>query len=177
MVYCQNCGAQIPDQAAFCTKCGGSAVSQPGTRENAKITAVAKPKKAKGWKVVFAIVCSLLVAFGAFVIYNIAPIFQDKCNDPEWLVGEILLISAAFIPGVLGFVFLGNKISYKVLPIAIAFIFLVWIVAYYPFVCDFAEPGVFALFVTALGFLLVFTVPLVLYLLSGYFISRTRKNA
>lgn len=175
MVYCQNCGAQIPDRAAFCTKCGGSAVSEPRTGENANYTAAAKPKKARGWKVVFTIVCSLLIAFGAFAIYAIVPIFLDKCNDPEWLVGVILMILTGLVPGILGFVFLGNKISYKVLPISIAVIFLAWLVLAYPY-SDSSDPVFY--FVAGVVYLLSYSaVPAVLYLLSGYFISRARKSA
>lgn len=176
MVYCQNCGAQIPDQAAFCAKCGGSAVSQPGTGENAKITAVVKPKKAKGWKVVFVIVCSLLVAFGAFVAYATASVFLDKCSDLGWLAGQILGIMTGLIPGVLGFVFLGNKISYKALPISIAVILLAWLVLFYPVFYGSSEPVLRFIF-TVLYLVSCSAVPAVLYLLSGYFISRARKNA
>lgn len=69
-MYCQNCGAQLPDKSKFCNNCGAN-VSETIQLPTETAKAEKAPKGRIQWgKLIIAILLLLLFAVGCFVAFD-----------------------------------------------------------------------------------------------------------
>ena len=61
MKYCSHCGAEVPEEATFCPKCGGSLAADPLVENNVAVSD-------KDWLATF-LLCWFLGVFGAHRFY------------------------------------------------------------------------------------------------------------
>lgn len=92
-MYCKHCGQQLPDDAAFCPKCGKAVdnppPAQPAVSGPHKMKENAEPKKKKsgGWlALVMAIICGIIFFFWAIgsAALEAETIYQPNVTEEEY---------------------------------------------------------------------------------------------
>lgn len=80
MKYCKKCGAQLPDEAQFCDKCGNVMNSEDSAwKSSVKIKKPIKINKKKAG-IVFATALIIIAAVAAFAVFNYTKRYPSKIN-------------------------------------------------------------------------------------------------
>ena len=80
IMFCSNCGAEVPDNSRFCPKCGNSLSESP-------VYSAPSAKQAQGVRPPTYLVLSVIVTIFCCLIFGIIGIVYGSKVDPAWNAG------------------------------------------------------------------------------------------
>lgn len=162
----------MPDQAAFCAKCGGNAAAPQS--DEVKHTSTTKSKGATGWRIALGIDSGLLSIIGILYLFLLLLHFCSNQDDAHELVMDAWGAINYLVPGVLGALFLLRKIDFRIMSICMTLTFLVSL-AFFVIL----NQEVFSLENTLpiLYYVLILVAPIGISMLLAFFLQRSRAKA
>lgn len=120
IVFCNNCGNQLEENAKFCNKCGSKVDGVNSTSFSAP-TGVVQPGKSKSINI-FEIIAAILMAVGTFLpCYSIS--LFGYTESVSYIEGDGIIVLIAAIVVIILAVF--KKEKFAVIPAAVSIICLI----------------------------------------------------